>query len=224
MYIMLDKRLELYVGDASGRKNDHSSCDRYFAHNIGCLFMLPETFFMGINVPLPLTPYDILESTYIPSEPVIDIPKSNPFVIFMCGYQGSGKSTWVNKIGIPVVNQDVLKTKDKCIKTVNLYVSKGTSFVIDKIFPSRESRQEYLNLIPVTYTKICVHMDVPMFLARHNNETRLNKVSVICYRTYRKHFTPPLVGTEFDRVYEIRPYFDTSEWLIDYCDAKEQLP
>jgi bifunctional polynucleotide phosphatase/kinase len=42
----------IYVGDAAGRKKnknvkaDHSNVDYKFALNLGCRFMLPETFFL----------------------------------------------------------------------------------------------------------------------------------------------------------------------------------
>ena len=39
----------MYVGDASGRKNDHSFSDLYFAHNINVPFMTPELYFLGVE-------------------------------------------------------------------------------------------------------------------------------------------------------------------------------
>ena len=44
-----------YVGDAAGRPNDHSDCDRALALNAGVRFHTPEAFFLGESTTVPST-------------------------------------------------------------------------------------------------------------------------------------------------------------------------
>jgi bifunctional polynucleotide phosphatase/kinase len=44
----VDMKLDaLFVGDAAGRKNDYSDCDRHFCDNLGIRFFTPEEFLLG---------------------------------------------------------------------------------------------------------------------------------------------------------------------------------
>ena len=42
----LNEASSFFVGDAAGRPDDFSDCDRRFAENVGILFMTPEEFFV----------------------------------------------------------------------------------------------------------------------------------------------------------------------------------
>ncbi|KAL2620540.1 hypothetical protein R1flu_000745 [Riccia fluitans] len=50
---IIDKERSFYVGDAAGRKNDHSAADFEFAKTLGLKFLLPENVFT-ITTPNPL--------------------------------------------------------------------------------------------------------------------------------------------------------------------------
>ena len=41
----IDKTLSFFVGDAAGRKKDHSDADKKFAENCGLTFHTEEEFF-----------------------------------------------------------------------------------------------------------------------------------------------------------------------------------
>ncbi|KAK9380241.1 polynucleotide kinase 3 phosphatase-domain-containing protein [Kockiozyma suomiensis] len=45
--IELDKQKSFFVGDAAGRKGDHSAVDKDFAKNLGVKFFTPEEYFGG---------------------------------------------------------------------------------------------------------------------------------------------------------------------------------
>ena len=53
----IDKDNSFFVGDALGRKSDHSDCDKRFAENIGVKVYSPEEMFLDIsNITIPDIP------------------------------------------------------------------------------------------------------------------------------------------------------------------------
>ena len=219
--------ISMYVGDASGRKNDHSFSDLYFAHNINVPFMTPELYFLGVESSINtfnINPYVQFKHDYkftdnydtIIKDITDNLQPYKSYVIFMCGCQGSGKSTWANTTGLPIVNQDILGTKAKCISATKKHILSGDNFIIDKIFTSVEDRYEYLSLIPEGYKCICVYLDVSLFVGKHLNQLRDKKVPTICYSKFNKYFVKPTTD-EFNHVYTLKPnYIDMFNiYLID---------
>ena len=79
----INKEESFFVGDALGRKSDFSDSDKVFAENIGIKWYSPEDIFINKSAIFELP--NILLS-------------SNPEIIIMMGYPGSGKSTIAKNI------------------------------------------------------------------------------------------------------------------------------
>jgi len=149
------------VGDAAGRPKgwktkapkDFSCGDRAFAHNIKADFKTPEEFFLDekpINfVWDSIDPAEVLKKAK-PAKVFSDeelVKKEQEMVIFV-GCPASGKSTFAKKHFVPHnyehINQDTLKSKDKCVKFARIAVEGGKSVVIDNTNPSADVRSEYI--------------------------------------------------------------------------------
>ena len=208
------RQIEYFVGDACGRistKNDkdHSSCDSYFAFNIGVPIKTPEEYYTGHYSSRAIQdPYDFIRSNAQTES--IKLPEK-PFVIFSVGFPASGKTTYFKNTGwqLTRVSQDELKTKQKTLLKVKQCVAKNESFIIDKIFGTVADRAEYLSLIPHEYVKICIFFNTPMFVCRHLNAYRslvlkqARYISSIVYKSYNKNFQRP-THDEFDTIWELK--------------------
>ncbi|KAL8978851.1 MAG: hypothetical protein Q9205_005670 [Flavoplaca limonia] len=178
-----------FVGDAGGRaarsgaKGDHSCSDRNLAANVGIDFKTPEEFFLHEAV-LPFT-RDFEPSKYlIPSlvtsldaSPLVIERKNTLDIVLFCGSPASGKSTFYRKhlqpLGYQRVNQDTLKTRDKCVKVASDFLLEGTSVAIDNTNADRETRRVWVQLaqrfkIPIR----CVYFTAPAKLCEHNDAVR----------------------------------------------------
>lgn len=136
----------IFVGDAGGRVatvsngvaviKDFSCSDRNLAHNIGVRFSTPEEFFLGLEPrkwerDLDLMHYplgsDGLESTLFAK-------KNEQDIVLFCGRPGAGKSTFYWKhlepLGYERVNQDTLKTREKCFQAAKEFLGNGASVAV----------------------------------------------------------------------------------------------
>ncbi|KAI4088001.1 MAG: hypothetical protein LQ344_006376 [Seirophora lacunosa] len=135
-----------FVGDAGGRaarsgaKADHSCSDRNLAANVGIAFKTPEEFFL--HEPPQSFTRDFEPSIYLnPADSTslkLVIEKKNVLdIILLCGSPGSGKSTFYRKhlqpLGYQRVNQDTLKTRDKCLTAATNLLVEGTSVAVGGI-------------------------------------------------------------------------------------------
>jgi bifunctional polynucleotide phosphatase/kinase len=120
-----DASKAFYVGDAAGRKDDHSDCDKLFATAIGVKFYVPEQFF-------PLEPIH-----FKPIPPVKELE-----VVIMVGYPGSGKSTLAKSLGYYVVDGDKLRTTASRLKDAEKHLDQ--SIVFDSTAASKKRRAEFI--------------------------------------------------------------------------------
>ena len=95
----------------------------------------------------------------------------------MCGSPASGKSTFywtkLKPLGYERVNQDTLKTRDKCVKVATSFLAEGTSVAIDNTNADRDTRAVWITLaakykIPIR----CIHFTAPAKLCEHNGTIR----------------------------------------------------
>lgn len=106
-----------------------------------------------------------------------EIHSSSQEMVLMVGCPASGKSTFSKKYlaphGYVHINQDTLKTKEKCLKVASNALSEGKSVVIDNTNRDVTTRASFISLaqqhnIPVR----CFVMQTPEHLAHHLNFVR----------------------------------------------------
>lgn len=153
-----DKSQSFYCGDAAGRpkgknrKKDFSDGDRKFAINVGVEFYTPEMYFQNKKEKLPPLAFDIktlksLEGKSPTGEEEKYVSDKQEMIVFV-GSPGAGKSTfWSNYLKDYVrVNNDTLKTKEKCMKVARQALKEGKSCVIDNTNPDPATRARYTSI------------------------------------------------------------------------------
>jgi len=118
---------------------------RKFAMNLKIPFHTPEEYFLGDKPapfiigafnPLDYIPPPSIESTSISSVPTVSLitPSADPDAILFVGSPASGKSTFYREhlasLGYARINQDTLKTRDRCVLEATELLSTNTSIVI----------------------------------------------------------------------------------------------
>ena len=152
MEVEVDYKNSFYVGDAAGRiykkRKDHSSDDLFFANNVNLHFFTPEKFFNEKDESHKVPKFN-LKSNNKDFEFNIDHRKKN--MILMVGAPASGKS-YVSKNyfnNYKIINQDKLRTKNKCLEKTVEYLHNNKNIIIDNTNPTISTRKEYLNF-PLT--------------------------------------------------------------------------
>lgn len=192
----VDPERSVFVGDAAGRaedktrgrKKDHSSSDRDFASNIGIPFQTPEEFFLKEDA----TPFTrtFEPSTYLDTEvdsqtdatPILFTKRNDGHdLILFCGSPGAGKSTFfwrhLQPLGYERVNQDLLKTRDNCMKVVKQVLEsaegKGKGVVVDNTNADIETRAAWVKLARSLGVEVrMVHFTAGVKVCEHNDTVR----------------------------------------------------
>ncbi|KAF1804956.1 polynucleotide kinase 3 phosphatase-domain-containing protein [Mucor lusitanicus] len=233
--VSIDKSQSFYVGDAAGRadgwkpkyKKDHSCGDRKFADNINIAFHTPEEFFLKeAKADFQWRGFNAKE--HIASSLPLHTPESTPLakeaeseVIVCVGYPASGKSSFVKKHLVPkgyeYVNQDTLKTRDKCIAACQTALNQKKSVVIDNTNPDRATRALYIKLAQNANVPIrCFYFGDNEELSQHNNyyravhkpEEKRDVLSSIAFRTFKSKLQEPATVEGFEEVKRINFVFD----------------
>lgn len=187
----VDHENSVFVGDAAGRsgdksagiKKDHACSDRDFAANASIGFQTPEEFFLNEDQKPFTRSFD--PSTYLGTEltaqtdvsPVVFSKQNELDLVLFCGSPGAGKSTFywqhMQPLGYERVNQDLLKTRDKCMKVAAQFVEDRKSVVVDNTNADIETRAAWIALakkwkLPVRL----VHFTASAKLCEHNDNVR----------------------------------------------------
>lgn len=197
-----------FIGDAAGRKADHSDCDIKFSYNVSiwskfnkldCVskFYTPEQFFDGKSFTKPvLGGYD--PGTYIKSYKKNNIAEKyqnalqtvqglTGKVVIMSGPPGSGKTSFakdLEQLGFFRVSMD--ETPRANIKKL---CEQHNKLVIDATHPNIDSIGKYGLDISSIICVVC--MDVSREMAMHMNTVRSwyddsKKIPAIAYNVYYK--------------------------------------
>lgn len=149
----VDLQASIFVGDAGGRiaflgksnggvaaiAKDFSCSDRNLAHNVGIDYKTPEEFFLGEEPRAFARDFDLVQYPFggeASSEAANSVfeRKNGQDVVLFCGPPGAGKSTFYWKtlkpLGYERVNQDTLKSRDKCIQAARELLGRGQSVVV----------------------------------------------------------------------------------------------
>lgn len=204
-----------YCGDACGRPSDHSDCDLKFALNTGLMFITPNEFFNEETVPIPKIVYPAFDEIIKLSKSNIVFQPQNNEIILMVGFPGSGKSTFVNDVLLPLdyvrINRDTLKTMTRCLNEVKKNLIDQKCVVIDNINHDVKAREKYIKLAQeYGYDIRCIIIDVSLDLAMHNSMYRLLKneaqyIPGIVYRMYTKKYVHPSTTEGIKEVIKIKP-------------------
>jgi len=221
----IDLENSFYIGDAAGRPGDHSCCDRKFADNIGVpfhpieKFLNPnhevEDFTWGFN------PSEYLEQAQSNQAPDVPHDQSQELIL-MCGYPGSGKSTFVktNLFNHTYVSKDNLKGKSLS-PIIKKALSEDKSVVVDNTNLDPETRAFYVNIakdhnVPCK----CYFLNLPLELCKHLNYIRnvqsdnnIKVVPSVAYNILKSKFVEPSTDEGIDEVIEVPfiPTFNSEE-------------
>jgi bifunctional polynucleotide phosphatase/kinase len=180
-----EKEFSFFVGDAAGRhykgkRSDFSSTDRKWAHNVGLNFFTPEEYFLGqlVHTNFELPGFHVSSIPELPlitptSSPLLPTPLKQEVVLFV-GYPCLGKTSFYRGHfqiqGYEHINQDSLKTRDRCIKALQSALKGARSCVIDNTNRDVSTRAHYINVANAHKVPIrCILFVGSCELAWHNN-------------------------------------------------------
>lgn len=231
----VDKEASFFVGDAGGRPampaaggrkaivKDHSCSDRNFAHNVGIKYETPEEFFLGeqprkFERDFDLASYPAPVSTEDGKSAVVFEKTNEKDTVLFCGPPGAGKSTfywrYLKPLGYERVNQDLLRTKDKCLKAAKEHLEEGDSVVVDNTNADPDTRIQWIELANKHKVPIrCVWFRTPMPVAKHNDAVRfLNRelnpeardsLPQLAFNSFSSRFKAPKKSEGFQDVVEV---------------------
>ncbi|OAA63134.1 DNA kinase/phosphatase Pnk1 [Cordyceps fumosorosea ARSEF 2679] len=226
----IDLEQSFFVGDAGGRGatvvngaaivKDFSCSDRNLAHNVGVSFKTPEEYFLGqeprkwerdldlVHYPLPSEDGEATAFT----------KKNAQEMVIFCGRPGAGKSTFYWKflepLGYERVNQDTLKTREKCIQVAKAHLEDGRSVAVDNTNADPSTRKLWIDLAQSLKVPIrCVSLSTPAAVCRHNDAVRsLNKslnpeerevLPEIAFTGFQSRYKPPQESEGFEDITEV---------------------
>eukprot|EP00759_Apiculatamorpha_spiralis_P025663 PhF_6_TR29068/c0_g1_i1/m.42362 len=211
-----------FVGDAAGRPQDFNDSDWAFAKNVGIPFFTPEQYFFDPNFDVKGT-QQIAAPRAHPGDGIRQVAYGSrgPFhsinqeIVLLMGPPASGKSsftaTYFEPYGYVSVNQDTLKTRDKCVEIVELALRAGASAVVDNMNFTRDVRKVYIDLATKYQVDIRVLLlDTPKPIVEHNNKVRerrtcgfVKAIPFAVYANYSNNVAKPLESEGLTEVVEV---------------------
>lgn len=220
----VDKASSFFCGDAAGRqppvvpKKDFSAGDLKFALNVGVPFKTPEEFFLGKSQAFEREKFAFDPRTLGVSPIPLPVPK-NPerqTLFLTVGPPGCGKSSLATQhlTTCVRVNQDTLKTKEKCHKAVEEALKAGKSVVVDNQNRAKSDRAPYVALakkagaspVAVSYEvpkELCFHLNAYRMLHKTSDLHRAEKVPDMVIHAFYKNKEEPTTAEGFDQVHRV---------------------
>jgi len=144
-------------------------------------------------------------------------------IVLFCGSPGAGKSTfyWENlkSLGYERINQDVLKSRDRCLKVAREQLNAGVSVVIDNTNAGIDTRALWLQLgqefqVPVR----CVHFTSTTRLCEHNDCVRAlnpdvmnpegrSMLPAVAFRSFQQRYIAPSANEGFQDITQVDFHF-----------------
>ncbi|KAH8882364.1 PNK3P-domain-containing protein [Thozetella sp. PMI_491] len=228
----IDLQNSIFVGDAGGRTayvkggsavaKDFSCSDRDLAHNIGIKYQTPEEFFLQQEAreyardfdptAFPFPQHDV--------EPSFRFDKINKKdIVLFCGPPGAGKSTFYSRylkpLGYERVNQDTLKTKEKCFKAATEILQAGDPVAIDNTNPDPDVRAQWIELAKRNQVPIrCVWFKTPPLVCEHNDALNPESRQILprlAFNSFTSRFKEPKAKEGFQDVVEVEFEFRGSK-------------
>ncbi|KAM0274382.1 hypothetical protein ACHAQH_007884 [Verticillium albo-atrum] len=226
----VDLKNSFFVGDAGGRvagvktAKDFSCSDRNLAHNVGVAFKTPEEFFLDEAPRVFAREFDLALHPYVDAgaegggEAALFEKKNDRDIVLFCGPPGAGKSTFywrqLQPLGYERVNQDLLKTREKCVKTARELLKDGKSVAIDNTNADTDTRAIWIALAEQLSVPIrCVWFKTPLFVCEHNDvvralNTEMNPESrtvlpQLAFNGFKSRFREPKAKEGFQDVTEL---------------------
>lgn len=218
-----------YCGDAAGlpkRKindleipKDFSDSDLKFAVNLNIKFIHRDQFIFNVekptyNINYPVN-YDKLKKVDQSFE-----PSKFQEVIINVGLPASGKSTFTKKYIIPhgyeYINQDTLKTKQKCMTLFKEYIKNKKSVVIDNTNLTKETRKIFIDVCKKENVQVrCLLFTTDKGLCMHNSHYRnvisngnINSIPTMVFNMMNKKYQKPEIEEGFYMIKEIEFSYD----------------
>lgn len=157
-----------------------------------------------------------------------------------CGSPGAGKSTfyWENlqPLGYERINQDSLKSRDRCLKVAREQLHAGRSVAIDNTNADIDTRAHWVQLghefrIPVR----CVHFTATTRLCEHNDCVRAlnpqlmnpegrSMLPAVAFRSFQQRYIPPSINEGFQDItpidFQFRGTTEQRRVWGQYCVSK----
>ena len=254
----VDLENSFFVGDAGGRiaslangeagvaavAKDFSCSDRNLAHNIGIKFLTPEEFFRGQKARDFSRDFDLANYPYKLSEDTQSFEKhAKKEIVVFVGPPGAGKSTFYWKslkpLGYERINQDILKSRDKCLAAAKEELKDGNSIAIgtlrlpvnrqfhesnflDNTNADPDTRALWISLAKTHKVPArCVWFKTPIFLCEHNDAVRSRNhlmnpekrqfLPKLAFAGFSSRFKAPRLEEGFEDITEIQFNFKGSE-------------
>ncbi|KAJ6440651.1 bifunctional polynucleotide phosphatase/kinase [Purpureocillium lavendulum] len=232
----VDLKNSFFVGDAGGRvaglagdsdgvaatAKDFSCSDRNFAHNVGIDYKTPEEFFLGHKPRNFQRDFDLANFPYHQEAPPSAAPileKTNDKdVVIFCGPPGAGKSTFfwnhLKPLGYERINQDTLKTRDKCVQAAKEMLARGASVAIDNTNADPDTRAVWIEVANKAKVPIrCVWFRTPLHVCEHNDAVRAHNAALnpearqglpkLAFTGFASRYKEPKVKEGFQDIIEV---------------------
>jgi len=150
-----------------------------------------------------------------------DLVKKEQELVIFVGCPASGKSTFAKKYFVPAgyvhVNQDTLKTKEKCAKAAREAVLSKKSVVVDNTNPGLDTRSLYTSIAEDAGIGLrCFVFLTDVELAHHLNFYRekitkgaVRRIPDVGYNMFKSKFKEPTTKEGFTEITKI-------EWAPDF--------
>ncbi|KAJ9108508.1 hypothetical protein QFC20_003414 [Naganishia adeliensis] len=214
----IDELNSFYVGDAAGRVRDHNDTDRKFAVNAGLTFYTPEQYFKEDTTPPVYAEFKgfdaAAEMKRMNDLPLVTptnapiIPTDTREIVLFVGYPASGKTSFYNKYFKPHdyvhVNQDTLKSRDRCLAVVRETITFGkTGCVVDNT--NRDAATRSL------YVAMAKQLKVPISFVINWQNTTITIVHETAFIGFKNAVQEPDGREGFDEIKRVNFQFQGSE-------------